>query len=80
MSEDTTKQKDLLSDQQTEQELEPQGIKCPKCKCQHWRIVNTAPIAFGVRRYRRCRHCGYTMSTRERPENQKKPEKTRTKK
>ena len=43
----------------------PAGIACPRCGCKMW-VVDTDPIAGGIRRYRVCRHCGYRKATFER--------------
>lgn len=45
-----------------------QGIKCPDCGCPHWYTRRTIKVAGMVKRERRCRHCGYPMTTFERPE------------
>jgi transcriptional regulator NrdR family protein len=43
------------------------GIKCPKCFCRHfWEVRDTDPIPNGVKRYRRCRHCSFILTTIER--------------
>ena len=41
------------------------GIACPRCGCKMW-VVDTDPVAGGVRRYRACRNCGYRKTTFER--------------
>lgn len=36
-----------------------QGIACPDCGCRDLRVVKTSQVADYVKRWRRCRHCGY---------------------
>jgi hypothetical protein len=43
------------------------GLKCPKCECRHLPVYYTRHVDGTVRRVRRCRHCGYELTTRERP-------------
>lgn len=44
----------------------PGGIECPRCGCHHMDVRNSIPKAGEIRRYRVCRHCGYTRRTVER--------------
>ena len=43
----------------------PAGIACPRCGCKMW-VVDTDPVAGGVRRYRVGRNCRYRKATFER--------------
>lgn len=36
-----------------------QGIACPECGCRDLRVVGTRQVADYVKRWRRCRNCGY---------------------
>lgn len=57
MSESTNKPK---------REVEPRGIRCPKCGCGHFEVVYTRKIPGGaIRRRRECRHCGRRVTTYE---------------
>jgi hypothetical protein len=46
------------------------GIVCPRCKCvqisEGGSVRNTIRIPGGIRRYRPCRNCGYSIRTTER--------------
>ena len=41
------------------------GMKCPKCKCQNFRVLETRPGDESKTRRRECRACGYTFGTVE---------------
>lgn len=42
------------------------GLVCPRCGCQHFRVVYLKRLPGGVlRRRRECRYCGRRMTTRE---------------
>lgn len=43
-----------------------QGIRCPACHSRFCPVVYTRPTYKGVRRARRCVHCGRQFSTYER--------------
>ena len=46
-----------------------QGIRCPDCHCRHfWDVTKTYPKGNAIKRTRECRHCGYALTTWERPE------------
>jgi transcriptional regulator NrdR family protein len=43
------------------------GLECPRCGCQHFRVVYTRPGAGGrIVRRRECRYCGRRITTIER--------------
>jgi transcriptional regulator NrdR family protein len=43
------------------------GLECPRCGCQHFRVVYTRPALGGrIMRRRECRHCGRRVTTYER--------------
>jgi hypothetical protein len=42
------------------------GIRCPRCGCRHLRVVWTAQRKARIRRRRRCRSCGRSLTTTER--------------
>ena len=50
---------------------EEPGIRCPRCHCRDLRdirapqVIKTEKKPGFVRRYRRCRHCGKVIRTRE---------------
>ncbi|MDI1342835.1 MAG: hypothetical protein PSV22_01870 [Pseudolabrys sp.] len=45
---------------------EEQGLRCPKCACQHFYVVWTRARADrSIRRRRECRHCGHQITTSE---------------
>jgi hypothetical protein len=44
----------------------PRGLVCRKCGCTHFLVIYTRPIEGGIRRRRRCRHCGTRLMTLER--------------
>lgn len=45
---------------------ELKGLVCPKCGCQHFRVVYLKRLPKGVlMRRRECRHCGRRVCTRE---------------
>jgi|GEM_PF-2055225 len=46
---------------------EDRGMECRKCGCRHLIVYCTRQSVHMVVRYRRCRHCGQTMTTYERP-------------
>ena len=51
---------------QTEQE-EQRGLRCPKCGCEHFRVIYTRRAWGGkIMRSRECRHCGRRVITYER--------------
>ncbi len=45
------------------------GISCPDCGCKHSYVRNTVKLNWRgkeiIRRYRVCRHCNYSYSTKE---------------
>lgn len=45
------------------------GFSCPDCGCKHSSVRNTKRLVWRgneiIRRYRVCRHCGYTYVTKE---------------
>lgn len=42
---------------------------CPRCGGQHFHVSHSLPWASGEKRRRRqCRHCGWVMTTVEKPE------------
>ena len=45
------------------------GFSCPDCGCRMSTVRNTIHMTWKkkeiIRRYRVCRHCGYTYATRE---------------
>lgn len=41
------------------------GLRCPRCACTDLRTTHTRPVLNAVRRYKRCRHCGYKLTTLE---------------
>jgi DNA-directed RNA polymerase subunit RPC12/RpoP len=44
-----------------------QGIACPQCGCRHFtKVRNTMPRPDEIKRYRKCRNCGKTITTYER--------------
>jgi transcriptional regulator NrdR family protein len=43
------------------------GLKCPKCGCQNFRVDYTRPKDGGIMRKRFCRHCNTPLVTFERP-------------
>lgn len=46
----------------------PVGIECRKCGCHHWFVVWVDRRRDGsIVRRRQCRHCGWQLTTRERP-------------
>jgi hypothetical protein len=48
-------------------ESERLGLVCPRCECQHFRVVYLARKPGGVlMRLRECRHCMRRVITRER--------------
>lgn len=50
---------------QTEQE-EQRGLLCPKCGCEHFRVIYTRRTWGGkIMRSRECRHCGRRVITYE---------------
>lgn len=47
---------------------EPRGLRCPRCGCQHFRVIYTRSAWGGrILRRRECRHCGRRMTTHEKP-------------
>lgn len=43
------------------------GLRCPRCGCQHFRVVYTRHARGGkIMRNRECRHCGKRVITYER--------------
>lgn len=50
---------------QTEQD-EQRGLRCPKCGCEHFRVIYTRRTWGGkIMRSRECRHCGRRVITYE---------------
>jgi len=48
-------------------QVEPRGLRCPKCGCGHFRVIYTRPKLDGkVMRRRECQHCGRRVTTTER--------------
>lgn len=43
------------------------GLKCPKCGCQNFRVDYTRNRKDGILRKRFCRNCGTALVTMERP-------------
>ena len=41
------------------------GMKCPKCHCQNFRVLETRPGEDSKVRRRECRACGYVFGTTE---------------
>ena len=41
------------------------GLKCPKCRCQNFRVLATRPGEDSKTRRRICRSCGYVFHTCE---------------
>ena len=41
------------------------GMKCPKCHCQNFRVLETRPGEDSKVRRRECRTCGYVFGTTE---------------
>lgn len=41
-------------------------LRCPKCGCAHLPVYKTRQATNCIYRYRRCRHCGNRMTSRER--------------
>jgi transcriptional regulator NrdR family protein len=56
----------LAEPRATTDEGKPVGLFCPDCGCAHFIVWRTRPIPRGIRRERRCRHCGRTVITTER--------------
>lgn len=51
----------------TEKPDERRGLACPKCGCEHFRVVYTRRALGGkIVRSRECRHCGRRVITYER--------------
>jgi len=46
---------------------ENRGMECRKCGCRHLIVYCTRQSVRMIVRYRRCRYCGQTMTTCERP-------------
>lgn len=45
---------------------EQRGIVCPKCGCQHFRVLYTrAKLGGKIMRRRECRHCGRRVTSWE---------------
>lgn len=43
------------------------GLRCPKCGCEHFRVIYTRRAwGGGLRRRRECRYCGHRITTTER--------------
>lgn len=42
------------------------GLCCPRCHCYDVRVDRTMRVTAGIRRYRKCRNCGFSFSTNER--------------
>jgi len=43
---------------------EQRGLRCPKCGCQHFRVIYTRSTWGGrIMRRRECRHCGKRITT-----------------
>ena len=40
-------------------------MECPNCGCRDLRTYRTMPLAKAIRRYKRCRHCGRSVTTLE---------------
>lgn len=48
-------------------QAEARGLVCPRCGCQHFRVIYTRRALGGkVVRSRECRHCGRRVITYER--------------
>jgi transcriptional regulator NrdR family protein len=46
---------------------ERRGLVCPKCGCEHFRVIYTRRVLGGkIVRRRECRHCGRRVITYER--------------
>ena len=44
------------------------GLTCRKCGCKHFRVIYTREhYESSMRRRRECRHCGYRITTLEKP-------------
>jgi hypothetical protein len=41
------------------------GIPCTRCGCRDLRVVTTRRKESVIERYRQCRHCGWSIRTRE---------------
>mgnify|MGYP006977227912 CR=1 FL=1 len=41
------------------------GLLCPRCGCRDLRATKTMHVKSGIRRYRKCRHCGRNVTTLE---------------
>ncbi len=45
---------------------EQRGLRCPKCGCEHFRVIYTRRTWGGkIMRSRECRHCGRRVITYE---------------
>jgi hypothetical protein len=42
------------------------GLRCPKCGCRDFRVVETRASGDRINRRRACRHCGHRVTTSER--------------
>ncbi len=46
--------------------LDQRGLRCPKCECEHFRVIYTRRTWGGrILRRRECRHCGKRITTFE---------------
>jgi hypothetical protein len=53
---------DTGNDKEVDEAAPPERQRCPRCFCPDLRIYRTQPLVNGlVRRYRKCRLCGYNM-------------------
>ncbi len=56
----------LSTPKRAEKSEEQRGLVCPKCGCEHFRVVYTRRAPGGkIVRSRECRHCGRRVITYE---------------